>query len=87
MASGLLRQEQDSGNNESCQNAGGSVAAERKAALVNRLVEQITQGGAERSREDKSAPEEHSARDARKEIPRSYQRQPCRRQDIESTKR
>jgi hypothetical protein len=45
MASGLLRQEQDAGNNESHQNAGSTVAAERKAAMVNRLVEQIAQGG------------------------------------------
>jgi hypothetical protein len=64
MASGLLRQEQDAGNNESHQNTGGTVAAERKAAMVNWLVEQIAQGGAERSREDKSGPEEHSARNA-----------------------
>ena len=77
MASGLLRQEQDAGNNESRQNAGGSVAAERKAAMVNRLVKQIAQGGPERSGEDKSGPEEHSARNAGKEISGGYQRQPC----------
>ena len=59
MASGLLRQEQDAGKYESSQNAGGTVATERKAAMVNRLVEQIAQGGAERSCEDKSGPEEH----------------------------
>ena len=41
MASGLLRQEQDAGNNESQQNTGGTVAAERKAAMINWLVEQI----------------------------------------------
>ena len=77
MASGVLRQEQDAGNNESRQNAGGAVAAERKAAMVNWLVEQIAQGGAERSREDKSGPEEQSARNVRKEISGGYQRQPC----------
>ena len=36
MAFGLLTQEQDRGDNESSQNGGGSVAAERKAAMVNR---------------------------------------------------
>ena len=77
MASGLLRQEQDAGNNESHQNAGGTVAAERKASMVNWLVEQIAQGGAERSREDKSGPEEQRARNGRKEISGGYQRQPC----------
>jgi hypothetical protein len=43
MASGLLilRQEQDAGNNESRQNAGGTVAAECQAAMINWLVEQI----------------------------------------------
>jgi len=76
MASGLLRQEQDAGNNESQQNAGGTVAAEGKAAMVNGLIEQIAQGGTERSREDKSSPEEQSARDVRKEISGGYQRQP-----------
>ena len=74
MASGLLRQEQDTGKYQSSQNAGGTVATERKAAVGNRLVEQIAQGGAERSREDKSGPEEHSARNARKEICSGYQR-------------
>src|SRR6266436_2681883 len=49
----------------------------RKAAMVNRLVEQIAQGGAERSREDKSGPEEQRTRNVRKEICGSYQRQPC----------
>jgi hypothetical protein len=38
MASGFLRQEQDTGNNESRQNAGGSIAAEGKAAMFNRFV-------------------------------------------------
>jgi hypothetical protein len=46
MASGLLRKEQDAGEYESSQNAGGIVATERKAAVVNWLIEQITQGGA-----------------------------------------
>ena len=43
MASGLLilRQEQDAGKNESRQNAGGTVAAECQAAMINWLVEQI----------------------------------------------
>src|SRR5258707_12316254 len=77
MASGLLRQEQDAGNNQSRQNAGGIVATERKAAIVNWLVEQIAQGGTERSSEDKSGPEEQSARNVRKEISGGYQRQPC----------
>ena len=74
MASGLFREEQDAGKYESSQNAGGTVATERKAAVVNRLVEQVAQGCAERSREDKSGPEEHSARNARKEIYSGYQR-------------
>jgi hypothetical protein len=42
--------------------------------VVNRLVQQIAQGSAQRSREDKSGPEEHSARNARKEICSGYQR-------------
>ena len=43
MASGLLilRREQDADNNESRQNTGGTVAAERQAAMINWLVEQI----------------------------------------------
>jgi hypothetical protein len=41
MASGLLilRRDQDADNNESRQNAGGTVAAERQAAMINWLVE------------------------------------------------
>jgi hypothetical protein len=74
MASGLLRKEQDAGKYESSQNAGGTVATERETAVVNRLVQQIAQGSAQRSREDKSGPEEHSARNARKEICSGYQR-------------
>ena len=77
MASGLLRQEQDAGNNESQQNTGGTVAAERKAAMINWLVEQIAQGGTERAREDKSGPEKESPRNVRKEISGGYQREPC----------
>src|ERR1700731_3026035 len=77
MVSGLLRQKQDTGKYESSQNAGGTIATERKSAVVNRLVEQIAQGGAERSREDKRGPEEHSARNACKEICSGCQRQPC----------
>jgi transposase len=72
MASGLLRQEEDTGNNESRQNGGGTVAAERKAAMINRLVQQIAQGGTERTREDKSGPEEQSPRNLRKEVSGGY---------------
>jgi hypothetical protein len=41
VASGLLRQEQDAGNNKRQKNAGGRVAAECKTAVVNWLVEEI----------------------------------------------
>ena len=41
VVAGLLRQEQNAGNNERQQNAGGSVAAEGKAAMINWLIEQI----------------------------------------------
>jgi hypothetical protein len=43
MASGLLRQEQDARHNESRQNGASTVAAERKAAMIDWIVEQMAQ--------------------------------------------
>lgn len=69
MFSGLLRHEQEARDDEGREDCRGIKAAKREPAVVNWLVEQIAQCGAQRPREDESAPEQHSARDLCIEIP------------------
>ena len=62
MSTGLLRKDQDASNHDADENSRGKETADRKAALVDRLIKQITERGAKRSLEDEGAPEKQSAR-------------------------
>jgi hypothetical protein len=49
MSTGLLRKDQDASNHDADENSRGKETADRKAALVDRLIKQITERGAKRS--------------------------------------
>jgi hypothetical protein len=57
MSTSLLRKDQDASNHDADENSRGKETTDRKAALVDRLIKQITERGAKRSREDEGAPE------------------------------
>lgn len=63
-----LRKQQNASNDDDRENCGGGEAAEREPAVGNRLIQQITKRGSQRSRQDERDPEQQNARDVREEI-------------------
>ena len=61
---GAVFEGEEADSNQSDQYGGGGEASERKAAVVERFVEKITNNRAERSRQDERRPEEGGAVDA-----------------------
>ena len=64
MGSRSLRDEQYAGGDERRDDRGGERPVHVEAAFGDRLVEEIADGGAERSRENERGPEERRGRDA-----------------------
>ena len=59
-----LRQQQDAGDNEHRDDGGCDRSAKGQSAVIDRLVEEIANGRAERSRQDERSPEQGDAGNA-----------------------
>src|SRR4051812_49338357 len=68
MASGALREDEDAGENDDGEDRRGEWPADVETAAGDRLVEQVADGGTERSRQDERRPEEQHMRDPGPEI-------------------
>ncbi len=64
VAAGPLRQDEQAGDDERGNDRGGDRAAQRKAAGIDGLVEEVADGGAQRARQDEGGPEQRHARQA-----------------------
>ena len=68
MRPSALRHEHNQGDNQHSKDSGSIKPAERQPAIGFRLVEEISDGSAERSRQDERAPEQQRAGNAGEEI-------------------
>ena len=63
-----LRQDEQAKEDEGRNHGRSQRAAERKAAIAHRLVEEVADGSAERPCEDEGRPENQHARDVRPQV-------------------
>src|SRR5690348_9264954 len=78
MAAGALRKDQDQEDDHDREHGRGEGAAPFEAALVDRLVEKVADGRAERASEDESGPEQEDPADlATSEIEDREDQEPC----------
>jgi crotonobetainyl-CoA:carnitine CoA-transferase CaiB-like acyl-CoA transferase len=70
-----LRQDRDSGQDQSRDHRGGDWAAESQSAIADRLVEEVADSCAERPGQDERRPEQQNARDIRAIIKNGEDRQ------------
>src|SRR3977135_355704 len=68
MLTGSLRKEDNAGDDQGRQNSRGIEPTESQSTIRDRLVEKVTHGGAQGSRQDERAPKQQRARDLGVEI-------------------
>ena len=71
--SGLLREDQDQGDDHHEERERCGVTAQSQAAFRDRLVEKIAEGGSERTSQNECSPKQNDARKAREVIKKSGQ--------------